>query len=134
MKIPKEKIIWWGRVCGVIFEIVALILFIIWSAVPNPSECVNDAVCFGFTCTDYGVCSCNTTDLGFIPPYRPYRCDPSGMARYINPWEIATSAFFLAGLICLFFFVCDVHSYVLFEKRLENCEMKLGIVYDKKNL
>jgi len=133
MKIPKETIIWWGRICGVIFEIVALISYIIWCSVPAPSECTDNTECFApSTCTYQFVCSCNATDLGFIPPYRPYRCDPSGLSSYTSPWEIVTMTFFLSGLICLFFFVCDVHAYVLFDKRLQACEVKCGIpIHDK---
>lgn len=75
---------------------VTFVFFVSWLVVDFP-ECATSSDCSGsYTCSS-GTCSCTAAD--FSPYNRPYRCDDTYQARFVNPLFVTFACSFVATFV-----------------------------------
>lgn len=120
----------WVRWITIILTFLWVILYIV--AIVTASqfpECSSDEDCLGdvYTCLSNGRCSCTYAD--FTPDsytgYRPYRCDPAGLAFHVDPVMLSVRTVFFVSLIWILFIDLDLTRYLAHSETIQYLNRKV---------
>ena len=120
----------WVRWVTILLNIGWLVLYIIAIfTAPHFKECLVDDDCLGeaYTCLANGRCSCTFAD--FTPDtytgYRPYRCDPAGLAFHVDPVMLACRIVFFLAVIWVLFIDMDLTHYLAHSETIHELNKRL---------
>ena len=120
----------WVRWITIVLTLLWVVLYIV--AIVTASqfpECSTDEDCLGdvYTCLSNGRCSCTHAD--FTPDsytgYRPYRCDPAGLAFHVDPVMLTVRTVFFVSLIWILFIDLDLTRYLAHSETIQYLNRKV---------
>ena len=120
----------WVRWATIVLTVAWVILYIVAIVTAGHfPECAADEDCFGdvYTCLSNGRCSCTHAD--FTPDsyigYRPYRCDPAGLAFHIDPVMLSVRTVFFISIIWILFVDLDLTHYLAHTETIQYLNRKV---------